>query len=235
MATDSTAQPFEDDPLSAVAKEAPAPLRRKVLDSLRQSIVHGRLAPGSRLVERDLIERLNVSRTVIREALRQLESEGLIEVVPNKGAVVRKLTPAEARELYAIRGVLEGLAARLFCESASPDEIRQLEQALDRVVAAYDGDDPGAIIDAKNAFYEVLFQGSRNTILYPMIAALYGRIWRWRVLGLAHPNRSERRSDESVASMRALLTAIKTGEASKAEELARQEVRRAEREIMRLI
>ena len=89
-----------------------APLRQQVVEALRLAIIDGRLAPGARLIERELTEMLRVSRTVIREALRQLESEGLIAIVPNKGPVVRALTLAEAKDLYQIRAVLEGLAAR---------------------------------------------------------------------------------------------------------------------------
>src|SRR5918998_1196852 len=128
---------------------AAAPLRRKVLDALRSSIVEGRLAPGSRLVERELIDMMGVSRTVVREALRQLESEGLIDVIPNKGAVVRELTQAEANDLYAIRAVLEGLAARLFVENASAQEVDALERALAATVEAYALDEPAAISRAK--------------------------------------------------------------------------------------
>jgi len=79
---------------------------QRFLDELRQSIILGRLNPGERLVERELIAMMGVSRTVIREALRQLESEGLVAIIPNKGPVVRTLTLEEARELYAIRAVL---------------------------------------------------------------------------------------------------------------------------------
>jgi DNA-binding GntR family transcriptional regulator len=223
----------EPDFLS-IPKEA-APLRRKVLDTLRLSIVHGRLAPGSRLVERELIDRLGVSRTVIREVLRQLESEGLIDVVPNKGAIVRALTLAEAKELYAVRAVLEGLAARLFCESADAADIARLDEAFAQVTAAYGEGSPLGIIEAKNAFYEILFQGTRSTILYPMIGALYARIWRWRVLGLSHPNRSKDRSRQSLDGMRAVVNAIRKGDAELAERLARKEAVNAEIEATRLI
>jgi len=82
-------------PLSFIERSA-APLRRQVLDELRQSIIAGRLAPGSRLIERELIAMMGVSRTVIREALRQMESEGLVANIPNTGPVVRELTGAEA-------------------------------------------------------------------------------------------------------------------------------------------
>src|SRR6202158_526809 len=105
-------------PLSFIERSA-APLRRQVLDELRQSIIAGRLAPGSRLIERELIAMMGVSRTVIRDALRQLESEGLIAIIPNKGPVVRELTLAEAKDLYSIRAVLEGLAAGVCGEKAA--------------------------------------------------------------------------------------------------------------------
>src|SRR5580700_12350536 len=113
-------------PVSWVPRSA-APLRRQVLDELRQSIIAGRLRPGARLVERELIAMMGVSRTVIREALRQLESEGLVAIVPNKGPIVRTLTVEEARDIYAIRAVLEGLAARLFTEQADQTQISRLE------------------------------------------------------------------------------------------------------------
>src|SRR3974390_2333240 len=127
--------------LRAIPKAA-APLRRQVLQELRQSIISGRLNPGERLVEREIIAMMGVSRTVIREALRQLESEGLVAIVPNKGPVVRSLTIEEAQDLYAIRAVLEGLAARLFTEHAEPSEIQELEEALIRTSGAYNTGDP---------------------------------------------------------------------------------------------
>ena len=122
-----------------------APLRQSVVEALRRSIVHGSLAPGARLVERELIAMMGVSRTVLREALRQLEAEGLIDVVANKGAVVRSLSRAEAQDLYAIRAVLEGLAARLFTERADLTARDTLKRALARTAQAYDDGEASAI------------------------------------------------------------------------------------------
>src|SRR5277367_656435 len=96
----------------SLIERSAAPLRRQVLEELRSSIISGRLLPGARLIERELIAMMGVSRTVIREALRQLEAEGLVSNIPNKGPIVRELTIEEAKDLYAIRAVLEGLAAR---------------------------------------------------------------------------------------------------------------------------
>src|ERR1700758_2378487 len=142
----------------APSPKSAAPLRRRVPDELRQSIIAGRLNPGERLVERELIAMMGVSRTVIREALRQLESEGLVAIIPNKGPVVRTLTVEEARDLYAIRAVLEGFAARLFVEQADDGQIAQLEQALSVVEKAYESGDADKMLDTKNSFYQALFE-----------------------------------------------------------------------------
>lgn len=212
-----------------------APLRSQVVDELRESIVAGRLAPGTRLVERELIGMTGVSRTVIREALRQLESEGLVAMVPNKGPVVRELTVTEAKDLYAIRAVLEGLAARLFVENASDAQIRILERCVSVTSRAYKTGDPEQILEAKNRFYDALFEGAGSETLSSMIATLHGRIRRWRALGLSHPRRSAKRWQESLRGLRAMIAAIKEKDAELAEITMRDEVTRARAEVMRLL
>jgi GntR family transcriptional regulator, trigonelline degradation regulator len=212
-----------------------APLRQRVVEALRDSIVHGRLAPGARLIERELIERMGVSRTVLREALRQLETEGLIDVVANKGAVVRSLSRAEAQDLYAIRAVLEGLAARLFTERADEAMRRTLAQAFAETAAAYEEDDPEKIVAMKNRFYETLFRGAQSETLSTMIESLQARVWRWRVLGHAHPRRSDKRSVETVRNLGSLVAAIDDSDAERAERIARDEVTNAASEAMRLL
>jgi DNA-binding GntR family transcriptional regulator len=220
--------------LAAISKSA-APLRRQVLDELRQSIIAGRLNPGERLVERELIAMMGVSRTVIREALRQLESEGLVAIVPNKGPIVRTLTVEEARDIYAIRAVLEGLAARLFTEQADQAQIARLERALSVVEKAYDSGDVNSMLETKNNFYEVLFEGTKSETLASMLAILHGRIWRWRGLGLTHPNRSPERDRQSLKNLRALVQAIRARDAASAEQILRDEVSKAADEVHRLL
>ncbi len=212
-----------------------APLRQQVLDGLRQAIIEGRLAPGARLTERELTEMMGVSRTVIREALRQLESEGLIAIIPNKGPVVRELTPGEAKDLYSIRAVLEGFAARLFVEHADEAEVKKLAQALDVVIGAYERGDAQEVLETKNRFYDVLFEGAGSETLCSMLGTLHARIWRWRALGLSHPQRSGERSRESIEGLRAILAAIRRRDAETAEKLMREEAQHAAAEIMRLI
>jgi DNA-binding GntR family transcriptional regulator len=220
--------------LPMIPKSA-APLRRQVLDELRQSIIAGRLPPGIRLVERELIAMMGVSRTVIREALRQLESEGLIAIIPNKGPVVREITLEEARDLYSIRAVLEGLAARLFVENAGGEQVEELERALDVIGEAYGNGNPELILEAKNHFYDVLFEGAGSQTLSSMIGMLHGRIWRWRALGLSHPQRSGERSRKSMQGLRELIGAIEVRDAGLAEKTMRIEVTEAAAEVTRLL
>src|SRR6202158_153913 len=195
-----------------IIQKAAAPLRRQVLEELRQSIIAGRLAPGARLIERELIAMMGVSRTVIREALRQLESEGLIAIIPNKGPVVRELTLDEAKDLYSIRAVLEGLAARLFAENAGDEQVKKLEQALNATGKAYERGVPEEILEAKNRFYDVLFEGAGSESLSSMIGTLLFRIWRWRALGLSHPQSSAERAQESMRGLRAMLAGVQAGD-----------------------
>jgi DNA-binding GntR family transcriptional regulator len=212
-----------------------APLRQQVLEALRQAIVAGQLAPGQRLTERSLIEMLGVSRTVIREALRQIEAEGLIEIIPNKGPVVRQLSLDEAKDLYRIRAVLEGLAARLFAENAGPERVRELEQALAAVIAASQSENGQQAVDAKTKFYDLLYTGSASETLGTMLAAIHARVSQWRAVGLTHPRRAASRFSESVENLRLLVAAIRRKDGQAAEEIARAEVGKAAAEVMRLI
>ena len=104
-----------------------APLREKVLDVLRSAITERHFKPGGRLVERELCDLMKVSRSSIREALRQLESEGLIDLIPNVGPVVKSLSEPEARAIYEVRAVMEGLAAKLFVQNADDYAMTKLE------------------------------------------------------------------------------------------------------------
>ena len=220
--------------IASIERQA-APLRQQVLDALRRAIVSGRLAPGQRLVERQLIEMMGVSRTVIRESLRQIEAEGLIEIIPNKGPVVRALSADEARDLYRIRAVLEGLAARLCAENADEVMLANLEAALKDVELAYQGSNGEFALDAKTRFYDLLYTASDSESLTSMLAIVQARVWRWRAVGLTHPNRAHDRLNESVKNLNLLIAAIKNKDGDAAERITREEVNNAAEEVMRLI
>lgn len=218
-----------------IIERSAAPLREQVLKTLRTEIIEGRLEPGRRLTERELTDLLGVSRTVLRESLRQLESERLISLIPNKGPVVRSLTALEARELYRIRESLEGLGARLFAEQVEPESLSELERAFVRVQEAYSANDPKQVLEAKNAFYDAIHSGARSSALSRMLSTVLAQIWRWRALGLSHPGRSPRRSTESVENLRKVVDAIRSGDGDEAEAAARREARLAAAEVLRIL
>lgn len=131
--------------------------------------------------------------------------------------------------------MLEGLAARLFTENADDAQVKRLAQALEVVVKAYDGGDAQQVLKTKNRFYDVLFEGAGSETLSSMLGTLHARIWRWRALGLSHPQRSAQRSKESIRNLRAMLAAIKKRDADAAERITREEANRAAAEVMRLL
>jgi DNA-binding GntR family transcriptional regulator len=151
------------------------PLRERTLKALRQAILSNRLTPGQRLVERDLCQQTGVSRSSIREALRYLESEGLIESRGPKGMFVTVLSKQKALEIYEVRAALEAEAARHFAERANDTELGVLSVIYERVceAASNDLDAHGREIDA---FFEALFLGARNVTAHGLIRSLRARI-----------------------------------------------------------
>jgi DNA-binding GntR family transcriptional regulator len=216
-------------------KKVPASLRQQVLGRLREAIISGYLPPGARLIERELTTEIGVSRTVLREALRQLEAEHLVEVIPNKGPFVRTLSRDEAEDLYRIRVVLHGLAARICAENADEKSLEQLNNALESVINAYENEDSEQILDAKTSFYEALYEGTRSESLSAMLGILQARIARWRALGIGHPHRSNERSKASVSNLRALVDAVKRRDTDAAESLMVEEDKQAGQEVSRLL
>jgi DNA-binding GntR family transcriptional regulator len=182
-----------------------APIRSQVVENLRTAITSGRFAPGQRLVEKDLCDLLGVSRPSVREALRELESEGLINTVPFRGPLVTKLTARDAASIYEVRSVLEALAAKLFAEKASPEQIELLSQTVERLDAAYRTQEVEQILVAKKAFYDVLLEGSQNVIIPSMLRTMNARITQLRRVSLSSP----KRLPGSIKEIRTVLKAIK--------------------------
>jgi DNA-binding GntR family transcriptional regulator len=182
-----------------------APIREQVADILREAIVEMRLGPGQLLVEGQLCEMTSASRPSVREALRQLEAEGLVESHNGRGTVVAVATPELARHVYQLRAELGGLAAELFVANASDQQRAELSAAVAEVERAVREDgSTTAILAAKNQVYQVLFTGTGNPILHQLIGMLQRRVTQLRALTLAQPGRPE----ASAAEIRDILTAI---------------------------
>ncbi|TBW41350.1 GntR family transcriptional regulator [Siculibacillus lacustris] len=196
-----------------------APLRRRLVAALRRSIETGALAAGERLIEKDLCAELAVSRTVLREALRELESEGLVSAGA-RGLFVTRLDRAEAENLYAVRAALEALMARQFCERADADDVVSLRAASADLARAYGDDDLAAALEAKRAFYRRLALGARNELSLELLARLDSRAGLLRRRSLADP----RRRAASLAEIAALIDALERRDGAAAAELAERHV-----------
>jgi DNA-binding GntR family transcriptional regulator len=203
-------------------------LRSQAVEAIRAEIIGGRLAPGQRLIERELCEQLDVSRNTLREAYRQLEAEGFITVVPHRGPTVAEMSDREARALYEVREALEGLAVRLFVERASAEDMAALERAVDALREPHLSGDVSRMLEAKNAFYEVLHRGADNDVLVAQSRLLGSRLARLRGNSLARPDRPA----ASLAEIEGVLARATARDADGAAELWRDHIRNAARSAL---
>lgn len=209
-----------DDDLQ-IARES-ATLRLQVEEKLRKAIANGRFKAGERLVERELCALLGVGRTSVREALRQLEAEGLIVTIPHRGPAVASISVKEARQLYEVRALLEGFAGRGCATHATPEQIAGLERAVARLeVAATEGG--AALIEAKTDFYDRLLESCGNDVVRQILTGLHNRITLLRRTSMQHPGRLPR----SLAEIREICERIAARDADGAERACIEHIRNA--------
>lgn len=198
-------------------------LRHQVSEKLRASIFDMRFPPGARLIERELCELTGVSRTLIREALRELEGEGLVRLTP-KGPVVPILTAEDARYIYDVRSALEGLAGYRCAENSSPEIVRELRAALHEIELTYTDDDcPGSIkFAAKSRFYEALVKGAANPVLADLLRVVHGRVNLLRA-----EYSSSKRTKQSLSEIRRIVRAVEKKDPEAARRLCVEHVQNA--------
>jgi DNA-binding GntR family transcriptional regulator len=182
----------------------PGTVRDQTYQRLKQAIISGHFAPGQRLVERDLCETVGVSRTSIREALRQLEADKLIFVEPHKGPCVTKLTAETAATIYEVRSVLESLAGQLAATRATDEEIAELDRSVKDFELAVAGGDLQQLVEIAARFYEILLTASRNPTIHEILNSLNARIAILRSTSMSDPGRSV----VSASEMREIAQAI---------------------------
>lgn len=210
-----------DVKVSAVSRDT---ITARAEDALRNAILDGRFSAGERLVERRLCDALQVSRGSLREALRSLSSEGLVDLVPHRGPVVARITPEQAHDIYAIRGALEGLAARTMAQHPNPAALERMAGALEQMRDIHHGvGDPVALIPAKTQFYRALFDGAGNAMLGQMMDNLLARISVLRRTSFSRPDRLA----ESIVEIAEILDAIRAGDPERAERASRLHVEHA--------
>jgi DNA-binding GntR family transcriptional regulator len=206
-----------------VKREA-EPLRERTLKTLRDAILANHLKPGQRLVERDLCEQAGVSRSSIREALRYLESEGLVESHGSKGMFVSVLNRKQALEIYEVRAALESEAARHFVERATEADLKAIWRAYDSAERLLAGD-ADALSRAIDRFFEILFTGARNATAFSLL-----RMVRARINLLRHATTraaSSERLKSSMAHMKLIVEALERRDADAAAEACRRYVARS--------
>lgn len=160
-----------DGKLSPLQYES-APLRNKIINSLRSAVESGMLEPGRRLVEKDLCEQLNVSRTSLREALRQLQAEGILANTSNRGLTVVNISREDAANIYRIRAGLEALIVEQFVEKAADEQVEELRRNAETLKGEYRTGDANRIIAAKRAFYDLICSVAGNPIAFDLLSKL---------------------------------------------------------------
>ncbi len=157
------------------------PLRDVVFNTLRQAILHGEMEPGERLMEIQLAQKLGVSRTPIREAIRKLELEGLVVMIPRKGAEVAHITEKDMRDVLEVRCTLEELAMELACKNVTDEYIADLKAANKVFEAAIVSKDIVSIVDADVHFHDVIYAMTNNARLIQIINKLREQMYRYRL------------------------------------------------------
>lgn len=157
------------------------PLREVVFTTLRQAILKGELPPGERLMEITLANKLGVSRTPIREAIRKLELEGLVVMIPRKGAHVAHITVQELNDVLEVRRGLEELAIRKACERITEEEVLKLEKAADEFSMLVDSNNLMALAEADVRFHDVIYESTHNRRLVQILNNLREQMYRYRM------------------------------------------------------
>ncbi|MGF7159351.1 DNA-binding GntR family transcriptional regulator [Rhodoligotrophos appendicifer] len=186
----------------------PSTVQGQAVEKLRQAIIAGVFKPGDRLVEARLCKMLGVSRPSVREALRSLEAQHLIAIVPNRGTQIPFISWQEARDIYHVRALLEGDAAALCATRASAEDVAAMRSALDDfAVAVQKGDRAGLLKDTAR-FYAVILRSCGNAVIADMLVGLLARISFLRDRSMSRTGRSAL----SLAEMRAICDAIESGD-----------------------
>jgi DNA-binding GntR family transcriptional regulator len=206
-ATHGDRKPLADGGLGDAPARLGASLHGEVLSRLRDHIVEGNLAEGERVPERELCEMFGISRTPLREALKVLASEGLLELLPNRGARVRALSPQDLAELFDVMGGLEALAGRLACENATDEEIAEVERLHYEMYACYLRRDLHGYFQSNQLIHQRIVAAAGNAVLSSTYASFAGRIRRVRYS--ANLARKRDRWGEAMREHEAILDALR--------------------------
>ncbi len=160
------------------------PLREVIFATLREAIIMGELKPGERLMEVQLAEKMGVSRTPVREAIRKLELEGFVNMIPRKGAHVARLSIKDIMDVLEVRASLDGLATALAAERITDEELRELKYVLNQFESYVEKDNLQNIVKKDVEFHDIIYHASKNDKLIQIVNNLREQVYRFRVIYL---------------------------------------------------
>lgn len=191
-------------------------LRGRVFHHLRENILSGKYKEGDELKEVAIGEELGVSRTPVREAFRQLELEGLIQIIPNKGAYVTGITEKDVKDIYMIRSLLEGLCARWACEHITKEQMEEMEENIYLAKFHAQKGHLEQLAELDNRFHDILYEACDSKMLEHQLKDFHEYVLRVRKKTLANVNRGPKSNEEHEQ----IMEAIKAKDADRAEKLA---------------
>lgn len=218
--------------LEPITIDSYQPLRETVCEALRDAIRRGILEPGERLMEVQLAEELGISRTPVREAIRKLEQEGYVIMMPRRGTYVSSVSVHDVKEIFEIRSALETLAAELATMRIEPEELDKLRALLTEIeghIERKEGMDKIVATDVE--FHGLLYQVSRNDRLVAIISNLMEQLARFRTLSMSYPGRLK----ETLEEHRAMVEAIAAGDVDAARDAAEHHMEQAEATLLKAI
>lgn len=196
-------------------------LRGRVFHKIRDDILSGKYSQNEELKEVTIGNELGVSRTPVREALRQLELEGLVNIIPNKGAYVNGITAKDIHDIYMIRSYLEGLCARMACENITDKQMEEMDEIVYLSEFHTRRSHEGQIFELDSKFHELLYEASGSRILYHLLSDYHQYVQRIRKASLSSMIRASHTNEEHIA----IFEAIREHDADKAENLAHEHIK----------
>ncbi len=202
-------------------------LHEQVFRQLREAILSGQLREGERIIETEIAGKMGISRSPLREALRKLELEGLVTVTPRKGAIVNAFSAEDIEEIYLLRSVLEGAAARLAAARITSEGLLVLEESVGRMDALTRNGDLSGLVEENTNFHNVIIKASGQKRLVQLIGTLQEYVRKFRTASLSRPGRAA----NALKEHREILAALREREGEKAEKLVHHHIA-ASREVV---
>lgn len=218
-----------DNRLAPIRLDSYQPLREVVCESLREAIRNGALKPGERIMEIQLAEELGVSRTPVREAIRKLELEGYVVMMPRRGTYVASMSIRDINEIFEIRTALESLSNGLAADHITDEELEHLQRLLVIIGGYIKEENIEKIVETDIEFHDTIYHAARNTRLVGIISNLRDQLTRFRTLSMSYPGRLEATLEEH----RLIIDAIARGDRKSASKAAERHMENSEKTLLK--